>query len=324
MNTILKFLKWAGIVIGSFFLVMTIFVMIKKDRTFEAPYPKITAVKDSLVIQRGKNLVYGAAHCAYCHAPAEMVDAIERGEIVPLSGGHVFDIPPAKVITPNITSDKETGIGSWPDSVLARSLRYMVGHDGRALLEFMPFQNLSDSDLTAIISYLRTTEPVKNKVPKSEWTLLGNILKALVIEPVGPSEEIQVSVKPDSTIEYGKYLAQSVANCRGCHTDRDLKTGKYVGPYYAGGFKMPSEINPDILVVSPNITSDPTTGRLAKMSENDFIQRFQKGKIIMESMMPWGQFKNLSELELKAIYRYLQSIPPVANNTGPILIAAEK
>lgn len=144
MNTILKFLKWAGIVIGSFFLVMTIFVMIKKDRTFEAPYPKITAVKDSLVIQRGKNLVYGAAHCAYCHAPAEMVDAIERGEIVPLSGGHVFDIPPAKVITPNITSDKETGIGSWPDSVLARSLRYMVGHDGRALLEFMPFQNLSD------------------------------------------------------------------------------------------------------------------------------------------------------------------------------------
>lgn len=324
MNTILKFLKWAGIVIGSFFLVMTIFVIIKKDRTFEAPYPKIAAVKDSLVIQRGKNLVYGAAHCVQCHAPAEKLDAIDRGEIVSLSGGHVFDIPPAKIITPNITSDKETGIGSWPDSVIARSLRYMVGHDGRALLEFMPFQNLSDSDLTAIISYLRTTEPVKNKVPKSEWTLLGNILKALVIEPVGPSEEIQVSVKPDSTIEYGKYLAQSVANCRGCHTDRDLKTGKYVGPYYAGGFKMPSEINPDILVVSPNITSDPTTGRLAKMTENDFIQRFRKGKMIMESMMPWGQYKNLSELELKAIYRYLQSIPPVANNTGPILITAEK
>ena len=242
---------------------MNILIMIKKDRTFDAPYPKISAVKDSLVIQRGKNLVYGAAHCAYCHAPIEKVDAIERGEIVPLSGGHVFDIPPAKIITPNITADKETGIGNWPDSVLARSLRYMVGHDGRALLEFMPFQNLSDSDLTAIISYLRTTEPVKNKVPKSEWRLLGNILKALVIEPVGPSEEIQMSVKPDSTIEYGKYLAQSVANCRGCHTDRDMKTGKYVGPFYAGGFKMPSEINPALLVVSPNITTDPTTGRLA-------------------------------------------------------------
>ncbi|MBK7966985.1 MAG: cytochrome c [Bacteroidetes bacterium] len=323
MKIIFKFLKWVGIGFGLFVLVMTIFVMIKKDRTFDAPYPKISAVKDSLVIQRGKNLVYGAAHCAYCHAPIEKVDAIERGEIVPLSGGHVFDIPPAKIITPNITADKETGIGNWPDSVLARSLRYMVGHDGRALLEFMPFQNLSDSDLTAIISYLRTTEPVKNTVPKSEWRLLGNILKALVIEPVGPSEEIQMSVKPDSTIEYGKYLAQSVANCRGCHTDRDMKTGKYVGPFYAGGFKMPSEINPALLVVSPNITTDPTTGRLANMSENDFIQRFKKGTIIKESMMPWGQFKNLSELELKAIYRYLASIPPIANNTGPVLIPAE-
>lgn len=324
MNILLKFLKWTGILMGVFILVMTIFVLINKDRTFEAPYPKISAVKDSLVIQRGKNLVYGAAHCAYCHAPVEMVDAIERGEMVPLSGGHIFDIPPAKIITPNITSDKETGIGNWPDSVLARSLRFMVGHDGRALLEFMPFQNLSDSDLTAIISYLRTTAPVKNKVPKSEWTLLGNILKALVIEPVGPSEEIQVIVKPDTTIEYGKYLAQSVANCRGCHTDRDLKTGKYVGPFYAGGFKMPSENNPSLVVVSPNITSDPATGRLANMTENDFIQRFRKGKIIKESMMPWGQYKNLSELELKAIYRYLQSVPPVANNTGPVLLAAEK
>jgi hypothetical protein len=324
MNVIFKFLKWVGIIVILLILAIAILVMIKKDRTFEAPYPKISAVNDSLVIQRGKNLVYGAAHCAYCHAPVEMVDAIESGEIVPLSGGFVFDIPPAKIITPNITSDKETGIGNWPDSVLARSLRYMVGHDGRALLEFMPFQNLCDSDLTAIISYLRTTEPIKNKVPKSEWKLLGNILKAFVIEPVGPSEIIEVSIKPDSTREYGKYLAQSVANCRGCHTNRDLKTGKYVGPFYGGGFKMPSEINPAVLVVSPNITSDPTTGRLANLSENDFIQRFHKGKIIKESMMPWGQYKNLSELELKAIYRYLQSIPPVLNNTGPVLITAEQ
>ncbi|MEQ1666725.1 MAG: c-type cytochrome, partial [Bdellovibrionales bacterium] len=193
----------------------------------------------------------------------------------------------------------------------------------RALLEFMPFQNLSDSDLTAIISYLRTVDPVKNEVPKSEWNLLGNILKAFVIAPIGPSEEIQVAVKADSSIEYGKYLAQSVANCRGCHTDRDMKTGKYVGPFYAGGFKMPCETNPELILVSPNITADPTTGRLSNWTEQEFIQRFRKGKIIKESMMPWGQFLNLSDLELKAIYRYLQSIPPVANNTGPVLISAK-
>ena len=323
MMIIFKLLKWVGLFLLLFVVVMATIVFVKKDRTFDAPYPKIHAVKDSLVIQRGKALVYGAAHCAYCHAPVEMVDAIEYGEIVPLSGGHIFDIPPAKILTPNITSDKETGIGSWPDSVIARSLRHMVGYDGRALLEFMPFQNLSDSDLTAIISYLRTVPPVKKEIPKSEWNLLGNILKAFVITPVGPSEEIRSVVKPDSSIEYGKYLAQSVANCRGCHTDRDMKTGKYVGPFYAGGFKMPCETNPELILVSPNITTDPTTGRLATWTEQEFIQRFRKGKIIKESMMPWGQFLNLSDLELKAIYRYLQSIPPVLNNTGPVLISAK-
>lgn len=82
------------------------------DRIFDAPYPKIYAFKDSLGIQRGKNLVYGEALFASCHAPFGMVDAIESGKTVPLSSGFVFDILPAKIISPNITSDKETGIGN--------------------------------------------------------------------------------------------------------------------------------------------------------------------------------------------------------------------
>jgi len=35
--------------------------------------------------------------------------------------------------------------------------------------------------------------------------------------------------EPDSTAAYGKYLAESVANCRGCHTNRDMMTGAYIG-----------------------------------------------------------------------------------------------
>lgn len=322
MKTVYKIGKWLVLFLLTFLFSIAVYVFIKKDRTFEAPYPNIHAMSDSLVIQRGKDLVYGAAHCAHCHTPNEDLAAVDRGEIIALSGGHIFDIPPAKMYTPNITSDKETGIGSWPDSVLARSLRYGVGYDGRALLEFMPFQNLCDADLTAIISYLRTVEPVHKKVPASEWRLLGNILKALVIVPVGPSGEIQKEVKKDSSIAYGKYLAESVANCRGCHTERDMKTGKYVGPFYGGGFRMPSEINPAFTLVTPNITTDPSTGRLANWTENDFIQRFRKGKMMHESIMPWGPFLHFSDVELKALYRFLQTIPPVKNNPGPVLISS--
>jgi hypothetical protein len=45
--------------------------------------------------------------------------------------------------------------------VIARSLRYGVARDGRALFDFMPFHNLSDEDLTAVISFLRSQQPVK-------------------------------------------------------------------------------------------------------------------------------------------------------------------
>lgn len=321
MKKFTKYLKWVGIVFLFFMFFIAAVVITKQNRTFEAPYPSIHASNDSSVIARGKELVYGAAHCAHCHAPIEKLADIEKGEIVPLSGGHIFDIPPGKIHTPNITSDKETGIGLWPDSVIARSLRYGIGYDGRAIPDFMPFQHMSDQDLTAIISYLRTTAPIKNNVPKTEWNVLGKILKALVIEPVGPTSEVPTSVESGPTPEYGKYLAESVANCRGCHTDRDLKTGKYVGIPYAGGFHMPAETNPKMEVVTQNITSDPQTGKLAGMTENDFIARFRKGRIIKESTMPWGPFSRLQDDDLRAIYRFLKTVPPVNNNPGPALVS---
>lgn len=319
MRFLKKFLKWTGLTLLLVLVVATVAVIAKHDRTFEAPYPKITASSDPVIIEKGKNIVYGPAHCASCHAPVEKAAEIERGELVELSGGHLFDIPPGKIYTPNITSCKETGIGNLADSVIARSLRYGVGFDGRALPDFMPFHNMSDEDLTAVISYLRSVEPVKNKVPQTDFNVLGNILKAFVIEPVGPDIEIPVKVIPAETPEYGKYLSESVANCRGCHTNRDMKTGAFIGPFYGGGFQMESEINKGVIVVTPNITFDSETGRLAGWSEQDFINRFRKGKVITDSPMPWGPFSRMTDTDLKAIYSYLRMIPPVNNDPGPVM-----
>lgn len=313
-------LKWTGIILLLLIFGFSASVAVLKNRTFEAPYPQLNASTDPATIERGKAIVYGPAHCAHCHTPASEIDRIDKGEIVPLAGGHIFDIPPGKFYTQNITSDKETGIGNLPDSTIARSLRYGVGHDGRALFDFMPFHNLSDEDLVAVLSYLRSTAPVKKKVPETEISTLGLVLKAFVLKPVGPEGEILTSIKPDSSIAYGKYLAESVANCKGCHTNRDLKTGAYVGPFYGGGFVMPCENTPGKAVVTRNITVDPEHGMLAFMNEDAFIKRFRDGKRVHESTMPWGPFSRMSEMELKAIYRFLKTIPPVKNDPGPVLV----
>ena len=68
-------------------------------------------------------------------------------------------------------------------------LRYGVHPDGRPVYDFMPFHNMTDEDLTAIISYLRTQDPVKNQVPNNQLNFMGKAVRAFLVTPVGPEGE---------------------------------------------------------------------------------------------------------------------------------------
>ncbi len=315
-----KILKRSLLVIVLLLLVFAIAIVAMQFRKFDAPYPKISASTDTSLINRGRYLVYGPAHCADCHASPANEKDINEGKEVLLQGGRSFVLPIGTISPPNLTSDKATGIGAWRDEEIARSLRYGVGHDGRAIFNFMPFHNLSDRDLTSIISFLRTMPPVSNKVTIRKLNVMGYIINALLLRPVGPDGTPPANMLPDSTAAYGEYLANNIANCRGCHTDRNLKTGEFTGPMFAGGFHLPSRIDPEHFeCVTPNLTPDPKTGHIFGWSEELFLQRFRKGKIIPHSEMPWGPFKRISDLELKALYAYLHTLAPVERNNYPVL-----
>lgn len=307
-----KILKWTGFILLFLILGVSLIIAFRQNKKYDAPYPAIKSSTDSTVIARGKYLVYGPAHCADCHAKQGTEEIVNSGAEVDLPGGRDFKLPIGHVYARNITPDKETGIGNIPDETIARSLRYGVGHDGRAIFDFMPFHDLSDADLTAIISFIRTIKPVKNKVPENNMNLLGMIVKAFVIKPVGPTGTAPKQVTADSTAEYGRYLAMSVANCHGCHTDRDLKTGAFIGEPFAGGFKMESIIDPEHYICeSPNLTPDKETGHIYGWTEEMFHTRIRKGKLIKHSPMPWGPFSRMSDLEIAAIYKFLQTVKPV-------------
>ena len=315
-----KILKWTGIILLLLIVVLVITISMRQNLKYDAPYPAgIHATKDSSVLARGKYLVYGPAHCADCHGGPGTEALVNKGDEVDLAGGKVFEIPIGKIHPANITPDEETGIGKISDEQIARSLRYGVGFDGRVLIDFMPFHNTSDEDLAAIISYLRSMKPVKNKVPANTSTILGKIVRAFLLKPTGPTGEVLKTVKQDSSVEYGKYLANSVANCRGCHTDRDLKTGEFIGKDFAGGFKMESFADEKYFFLTPNITPDKTTGHIVNWNEEVFLQRFRKGKVYPQSPMPWGPFGRMSDMEVRAIYRYLQTVPAVENKVAPIV-----
>jgi len=323
MKKFKKILKWSGITILSLVLIFVILVFALHNKKFSAPYPAtIHASTDSAVIERGRYLVFGPAHCSGCHSPAENQEKINAGELLPLEGGLPFALPIGTIYSKNITPDDETGIGKLADSVIARSLRYGVARDGRALFDFMPFHNLSDEDLTAVISYLRSQPPVHKMVPDNAINFLGKAVKAFLIKPVGPDGEVAASIPPDTTAAYGKYLTTYIANCKGCHTNRNLMTGAYTGPYFAGGLKFEST-EKGTYCVTPNLTPDKETGRIYGWSVDQFTNRFRQKKVIPISDMPWDQFRNMTDNDLKAIYHYLMSLEPIHNKIEATYVQAK-
>jgi mono/diheme cytochrome c family protein len=275
------------------------------------------------VVERGRYIVRVAAPCAGCHGDPSERAAYARGADVPLVGGVLFDIPPGQFYTRNLTSDAETGLGNVPDKAIARALRFGVGHDGRALLPFMEMQGLADDDLRAVVSYLRTQPAVRNPVPPHHYNLLGKIVRATVVsKPVGPSSTPPAQAPRGASVETGRYLVESVALCWSCHTERSQMTGALTGPRFGGttGFK---ESDDHTRTWSPpNITSDRETGRLGKMSEDQFVARFRQGRLIPGSPMPWQAFSRMNEEDLRAIYRYLRSVPAVKRDVGPPVVAS--
>jgi len=125
----------------------------------------VLAQSNADLVKRGDYLVNGLLTCGNCHSPKGPPAAVAGKDF---SGGLSWDEPPFKVTASNITQDKETGIGGWTDAQILTALQKGARPDGRMLAPIMPwhaFANLTPQDAQAIVAFLRSIPPVKNKVP---------------------------------------------------------------------------------------------------------------------------------------------------------------
>src|ERR1041384_7400577 len=120
----------------------------------------ITAVQSVAVAQnateRGSYLVNTIRTCATCHSPKGPPAAVAGKDF---SGGLSWDEPPFKVTAPNITQDKETGIGDYTDAELKQVMRKGIKRNGAPVAMVMPsgfYEIMTDGDLDAVIAYLHT------------------------------------------------------------------------------------------------------------------------------------------------------------------------
>lgn len=257
--------------------------------------------------ERGAYLVGALAACGNCHTPHDAARKPIPG--MELAGGREFDIEAGHVVGPNITPDRETGIGDWSIGQIVYALRNGKRPDGTLIGPPMPiefYRQLSDRDAEAIAVYLKSVKPVRHSVARSQYKV-----------PPPPSYGPIVGhvAKPNSRdkIAYGAYLAGPVAHCMECHTPRD-------GPRLdlsrlgAGGRDLPDLGNPEARTVSRNITPDPDAG-LGKWSDADVKAAILLGHrpdgTKLAHTMPFDAYNSMSSEDVNAIVDYLRTLKPL-------------
>jgi hypothetical protein len=259
---------------------------------------------------RGEYLVKSVTACFDCHsdAPAQWrpgeapaFTALGSGRVVINEAGFVL-------AAPNITSDIETGAGSWTDDQLARAIREGIGHDGRTLFPMMPYQNykyLSDEDLASIIVYIRSLPPIHNELPKGHIPFPLSRLINTAPEPITHG----LLVDGSDPVARGRYLTK-IGNCEYCHTPSDKMDRPLRGMAFAGGKYIDKFPTP-----SANITPDPSG--ISYYDEEMFIRSMRTGRVgarLLNPPMPWWVFRNMSDDDLKAIFAYLHTVTPVRHH----------
>jgi len=261
----------------------------------EVPRETIVVPTDITAIQRGQHLASAVAACVDCHGPN--------------LAGKIFVDDPAlgRIVSPNLTRGRG-GLGStFADADFVRAIRHGLDPGGRQLL-VMPsddYNHFSDADLGAIIGYVRSLPAIETALPSTELPPIGRLLFAIGQLSLQPAAGLDhFALRPAApaagvTPEYGRYLADT-AGCPSCH-----------GPGFSGG-KIPQA--PPNAVPAANIT----VAGLGTWSEAEFVRAMRTGMRpdgrLLNTSMPWPYYAQMTDDELRAIWRFLQAVP--ARPTG--------
>lgn len=314
MRKALKILGFVLVIIVA--VIATGFLTINSSEipTYEVQKIDFQAVSTPESIERGKKLV--SMLCASCH---------KNHETGKLTGTRMHDAPPefGEIYTPNITQDKKYGIGDWTDGELLYLLRTGIKRDGQYAPPYMAkLPTMADEDLNAIISFLRSNDPLVSADPTpdqpSKPSFLTKLLCRIIMKPF-PMPEQPIAM-PDTLdkVALGRYLAHNL-DCFSCHS-ADFKTNDFLKPeqsqgYFGGGNKPLNQEGQ--VMLTPNLTPDSETG-IGNWTEQQFIQAVKYGLKEGEPALqyPMNPYAQLTDAEAGAIFYYLKTIPPIKNEVA--------
>lgn len=253
-------------------------------------------------LERGTYLMQSIAACGNCHTTQGPEGPVPGMELAGMA--NFFEIPEFTIHTPNITPDPETGIGNWTDEQIITAIREGRRPDRSMIGPIMPiglYRNISDTDVRAIVAYVRQVPPVRHEVPRSVFNI-----------PIPPSYGPPVTHVPDvprdDPLAYGAYLAGPVGHCIECHTPMsEAGHPDFENRLGAGGFVFPG---PWGTSVSRNITPTGLGGYTDEEIKRMITDGVRPDGSKMLPPMPYAYYANMTDEDLDAIVTYLRSLPP--------------
>jgi mono/diheme cytochrome c family protein len=215
-------------------------------------------------LRRGQYLLV-AGDCMSCHLR-------DRGE--PLAGGLGLRTPFGVIYTPNITSDKETGIGNWTSDQFYRAMRDGIDDGGRNLYPAFPypwFRLVSREDDDAILAFLKTTPAVKYTPPKNELPFPLNFRSTVKGWNLLYLNAHDFETDPGQSSEWnrGAYLVNGLGHCGGCHTPKNsLGADRSKQKFYGATLEN---------WVAPDLTANDRTG-IGAWSIDDVAEFLRNGR----------------------------------------------
>ncbi|HEU5075846.1 MAG TPA: hypothetical protein VFU02_16750 [Polyangiaceae bacterium] len=276
--------------VGGYVLVQTRAFDASMAKVYSTPLPAINRSTDPEVIARGAHLAQSIGGCSAndCHGKD-------------FAGGRLVDVGPVGSFAgPNITEGGMLAV--YSDAELARLLKTGVKKDSRSV-RFMPVQDfhwLPDSDIVAIISYLRTVEPSNKANGTTSIGTLGKVLDRRGEFPWDVARLMETRPKetappPSPTRAYGDFV---VRLCTGCHGET------------LGGGPIPGA--PPSLPVPLNITLHETG--IKDYTYDDFVKVLKTGVRKngkkLDPFMAVDVTQNFDETELKALWAAISARPP--------------
>lgn len=269
--------------------------------------PAANADTSDALLERGAYLM-ALMGCENCHTPFGANGAPDSSKAY--AGG--LEIPESFGTwrSPNITQDKETGIGAWTDEQIIAAIREGKRPDGEGLFPIMPYpfyNTMSDDDAKAMVAYLRNIPAISNVVERTTELKLPKI-------PVPPAK----GDAPDTSdpVAHGGYLA-SLMHCAVCHTPMGPQ-GLDMSKAFAGGMKLEIPMLGEGALYTANLTPDEKTG-IGTWTDDEIIAAVKQmkkrdGSIIMPPMAMYqkGWF-SMTDKDAKDLVAFLRSLPPIEN-----------